>query len=257
MDGGRAVGSSVGRGGGDRSGFPRPGAAVPAALTLDDSQRRGRTVQGGARARSRCARRPLVVTSTAADWPIARPQPWLPALPTSPSDVRAVQFLLREPAVGAGDEVLASHTRGKPKEPFRDELRMFDDVGPVAHDARHEDLAGGSLTSCHTFHSCSWRGLAASMRYAPAFTLRIRSTIFRAARRWYVARPATPAHVVADAILGNTFERVVENVDVPGEPRVVLVEGPRRHHPVVRHRGPGVVHLQQETGIDNRAVLRP
>ena len=39
-------------------------------------------------------------------------------------------------------------------------------------------LPGGSFTSCHTFHSCSWRGLAASIRYAPALTLRIRSTIF-------------------------------------------------------------------------------
>ena len=69
-------------------------------------------------------------------------------------------------------------------------------------------------------------------------------------------RPAAPAHVVADAILRDSFERVVEHVDVAGEPRVVLVEGPRRHHSVVRHRGPGVVHLQQETGIDDRRGTR-
>ena len=119
-------------------------------------------------------------------------------------------------------------------------------------------LPGGSFTSCHTFHSCSWRGLAASMRYAPAFTFRIRSTILRERHvggMW--PGPATPAHVIADAILGNALERVVENVDVPREPLVVLVEGPRRHHAVVRHRGPGIVHLQQETGIDDRAVLGP
>ena len=35
----------------------------------------------------------------------------------------------------------------------------------------------GSLTSAHTFHSCSWRGLAPSITKAPTLSLRISLTM--------------------------------------------------------------------------------
>ena len=39
-------------------------------------------------------------------------------------------------------------------------------------------------------------------------------------------------------------------------PSVVVVEARRGHHPVVRHGGAGIVHLQQEAGVDDGAVFR-
>src|SRR5215470_1576713 len=45
-------------------------------------------------------------------------------------------------------------------------------------------LPSGSLTLSQTFHSCSWRGLAASNEYAPALILRIKSTMWRNSMSW-------------------------------------------------------------------------
>ena len=65
-------------------GFPGREPTLPAALALDDSQLRRRTVQSGALS---------AVISKVADWRSARPRPWLRASPTSPTGARAGSIL--------------------------------------------------------------------------------------------------------------------------------------------------------------------
>src|SRR3954452_19108866 len=52
---------------------------------------------------------------------------------------------LREPAVGAGDDVLRPDQARDPLDPLGDELGVLDDVRRVADDARREDLPGRQL----------------------------------------------------------------------------------------------------------------
>src|SRR5580704_917135 len=89
-----------------------------------------------------------------------------------------VQLLLGETAVGACDDVLTAHHVGESEYPLGHQLRMSTTFVPWLTTPGANTLPSGSLTSFQTCHSCSWRGFAASMRYAPALTLRIKSTIF-------------------------------------------------------------------------------
>jgi hypothetical protein len=52
--------------------------------------------------------------------------------------------------------------------------------------------------------------------------------------------------VIADAILRDSLERVVEDLHVTLEPFVVILKAGRRHHAVVRHRRSRIV---QEAGM--------
>ena len=52
-----------------------------------------------------------------------------------------VERLLREAAVGAGDDVLAADQLGEPHDALGDQLGMLDDVGGVADDAGDQHRA--------------------------------------------------------------------------------------------------------------------
>ena len=70
------------------------------------------------------------------------------------------------------------------------------------------------------------------------------------------AVPASPADVVADTILRDALERVVERVDTHlGPPTVVLDRPAQRQDRVVLVHEHGVVDLQEEPGVHDRPVL--
>ena len=69
------------------------------------------------------------------------------------------------------------------------------------------------------------------------------------------AGPASPADVVAHAILGDALERVVERFDEFGEPAPILLEGRRRNHAVIGRGRARIVDLQDEAGVDDRPVF--
>src|SRR4051794_16581864 len=69
-------------------------------------------------------------------------------------------------------------------------------------------------------------------------------------------RPASPAHMVAHAILPDSFERAVERFDEFGEPAAIFLERTGRNHAVVRGGRTRIVDLQDEAGIDDRPVFR-
>ena len=63
-------------------------------------------------------------------------------------ELRPNQILMQagaQPAIGAGDHVVAPDRYGEVANPLRDQLGMLDEVGGVADHARHDDLAGGQL----------------------------------------------------------------------------------------------------------------
>ena len=50
-----------------------------------------------------------------------------------------------EAAIGAGDDVLAPHHSGEVEDAVCDDLRVLDDVGRVADDARDQDFSVGQF----------------------------------------------------------------------------------------------------------------
>ena len=58
--------------------------------------------------------------------------------------------------------LLAADDAGVADQALGDELGVLDVVGGGVQHAGDQHLALGSLTSSNSFHSCSWRGLAAS-----------------------------------------------------------------------------------------------
>ena len=69
------------------------------------------------------------------------------------------------------------------------------------------------------------------------------------------AVPAPPAHVVARALRRDALQRAVERLDAQLRPLAVLGHRRGRDHRVVHRRQEGVVDLQAQAGVDDRAVL--
>ena len=67
--------------------------------------------------------------------------------------------------------------------------------------------------------------------------------------------PAPPAHVVARALRRDALQRAVERLDAQLRPLAVLGHRRGRDHRVVHRRQEGVVDLQAQAGVDDRAVL--
>ena len=74
----------------------------------------------------------------------------------------ASEGALRESAICAGHDAVAANDVGIAQQPLGHEFGMLDDVGRMRNEPGVSTLPAGSLTSFHTFHSRSWRGLAAS-----------------------------------------------------------------------------------------------
>ena len=68
-------------------------------------------------------------------------------------------------------------------------------------------------------------------------------------------RPAPPAHVIADLLARQVFDRLIENLDVARHPFEIVLQRRRRHHAVERDRGARVVELHQQAVVDDLLVF--
>src|SRR2546427_1760699 len=84
-----------------------------------------------------------------------------------------------EPTVGPGDDVLAADEPRVRHQTLGDELRMLDEVAVVADHPGHEDLPRRQLHVLPHPPLVLRQGFDASMEYAPARTLRTKSTMSR------------------------------------------------------------------------------
>ena len=116
-------------------------------------------------------------------------------------------------------------------------------------------LPSGSLTSCQTFHSWPWRGLAPGNDTAMRLgleddvddVLERHVAVVRAERR-------APAHMHAHAVGRQVLHRLVERLDVERDDLAIVGDadaGIKR----VGHREIGAVELQDEARLDDGAVL--
>src|SRR5215472_14709576 len=62
---------------------------------------------------------------------------------------------LRETTICAGHDVVTANDIGIAQQPLSHELGMLDDVGRMRNEPGISTLPAGSVTSFHTFHSCS------------------------------------------------------------------------------------------------------
>ena len=67
-----------------------------------------------------------------------------------------------EAAIGAGDDVLAPDRLGEAADAFGINSGCSTMFEEWVMTPGMTDLPSGNFTSAHTFHSCSWRGFAAS-----------------------------------------------------------------------------------------------
>ena len=81
-----------------------------------------------------------------------------------------------ETAVIGGDDAFAAKHARETEDAFGDQLGVLHKRNAVGYDPGIRTLSSGRSTSSQTRHSCSCRGLAASIEYAPARICSIRST---------------------------------------------------------------------------------
>jgi hypothetical protein len=164
---------------------------------------------------------------------------------------------LGEAAVGSGQHVLAPHDVGQPDEALGDEVGVLDDVGVVGDDTRDELLA---LRKRHVLpHPPLVLVAGVGLLHGVVAGVDLEDEPDGVAQRRVVGMgpvPAAPADVVADPLLGQAAQRVVERVDAELGPAAVVVVGlPARQHRVPLVHEDGVVDLEQEPGVDDRLVL--
>ena len=113
----------------------------------------------------------------------------------------------------------------------------------------------GSCTSCHTFHSCSWRPLAPTIDRAAG---RACEQHIDDVSEWYVVvvrcLTGTPADVHADLLRRNVSGGGVERLDILGHYRAELRDREIRK-PGAPQGEVGAVELEDEARLDNRFIL--
>ena len=161
-----------------------------------------------------------------------------------------------EAAVGGGDDPLPADRAREARDALRHQLRMLDDVGGVAHDARQDDLVLGQHDVVPHLPLVLVADIGGLERVGAA--LDGQHHVDDVAHR-DVGRvgpvPASPAEVKADAVLGQAADGVVERLDADHrEPPVVLDGGLRIHHVPVLGDG-RIVELEDEPRVDDGPVL--
>ena len=119
-----------------------------------------------------------------------------------------------EAAIGAGDDVLATYHPGEVEDAVGDDLRVLDDVSGVADDARDQDFPVGQLNGLPDFPLVLVPDVASLDRVSANANLK--QDVDDVPERQVGGMrpvPAAPADVVADPILGQTAQRVVEGFD--------------------------------------------
>jgi hypothetical protein len=114
-------------------------------------------------------------------------------------------------AIRASNDVFATYDRGIAKDAVGDELRVFDKVGGVAHDTRHQHLARWQLRLLpHTPlmlvpHVAGLEGIG----LRPDIEDQVDDVLKRQVMGVRPV-PAAPTQVVAHLLLGNADKRVVD-----------------------------------------------
>ena len=112
-----------------------------------------------------------------------------------------------EAAIGAGDDVLAPYHPGEVEDAVGDDLRVLDDVGGVADDARDQDFSVGQLDVSPDFPLVLVPDVAGLDRVSANANLK---QDVDDVPEWQIGGmrpvPAAPAYVAADPILGQTAQ---------------------------------------------------
>src|SRR5262245_24627586 len=117
-------------------------------------------------------------------------------------------------------------------------------------------LPAGKGTSRHTFHSCSWRGLAPATTSAPGRPLTTTSAMSLSGRsRWCWTAGAGPADVHAHPLGRNVGDGVVEHVDVHLRHVAELREAQVGKLRVAAQREIGAIDLQYEARLHDGLVF--
>src|SRR5579875_1330252 len=149
-----------------------------------------------------------------------------------------------EAAVGPCDDALPADALNEPLDPLRDELRMLDDVGGMGDDPRDDDL---SVRQLHSFPDDVFVLVPRVRRFeeiGPCFDLQHEVDDMDHLEIERVgSMPASPAEVVANPLLRDVPQRMVECVDPQFAVLSVAVEPHRDPDPVPEGGEPCVVAL--------------
>ena len=131
---------------------------------------------------------------------------------------------LREAAIGSGHEIVAADELRQPDQAFGHEFRVFDDIGRVRDDAGNEHAAFREL------HPLPYPPFVLVTRIGHfqkvAADLHLQDEVDDVLERDIEGMrpvPATPAHVIAGALLRQSPERVVERLDAERRPFAVVL----------------------------------
>src|SRR5579864_9192937 len=132
-----------------------------------------------------------------------------------------VELFLREAAIGAGDDVLPADERGEPQDAFSYKFRMLHDICAMADDAGGQDLAFRQLDILPDapFVFMTWIGGLDEVRAGADLENEIDDFPQRNVGR-VRSRPASPANVVAHTVFRDSFQGMVQDVDMAGDPSV-------------------------------------
>ena len=161
-----------------------------------------------------------------------------------------------EPAIGARYHILPPDDVGEGFDALRDQLGMLDDIGGVADHTRNDEFAGRQLDVFphRPFVLVTHVAGLETVCLRAHFKHQIDDLLERQVVRMR-AVPGAPAEMVAHAILRNAGKRVIERVDADFHTPPIFGDARLRldHIPCIRQTR--IVDLQDEAGIDHRAVL--
>src|SRR6478735_6638417 len=161
-----------------------------------------------------------------------------------------------ETAIGAGHHILRPHQFGEAADPLRHQFRVLDAVGRVRNHAGNEDLA---LRQLHVLPDrifvlvpCIRRLDQIALRPYPQHQV---DQLVEFDVEGVGAVPAAPAQMIADAVLRQAAERMIERLDPY---LAVFAKGGETHvdaDAIPQRRQPGVIDLQDETGGDDCLIF--
>src|SRR5579862_3325993 len=160
-----------------------------------------------------------------------------------------------EPAIGAGQHVLAADETGIAHQPLGHQIGVLDEVGAVADNAGNEDRAVGQLDLLEDAPFVLVARVGGLDRIAAGVDAEDQVDDV-AQRNVVMVRPvkAAPADMQPHLVARDAAQRMVERVDPQRRIFAIVRERDfRQASPAVGQVG--IVDLQFEPGVDNRAVF--
>src|SRR5581483_1825484 len=163
---------------------------------------------------------------------------------------------LREAAIRARHHALAADDFGEADQTLGDEFGMLYDVGDVADDAGNEHAVLGNL---HVLPDSPF----VLVPHIAGFELirahaQLQQQIDDVFQRYVVRMrrvPASPADVIADAILRQAFDGMIDRFYPQLGPFAIIAQGHGRHEALVSVRKKRVVNLHAQPGVQNSFVF--